>query len=73
VSLSFLLNGNGENYWQTADARMQRDLLGLAIDTVTVTKSPGQGKRSDGMKRVTIAWATPEGAEPDADGFEQAA
>ncbi|WP_327305332.1 recombinase family protein [Streptomyces sp. NBC_01298] len=73
VSLSFLLNGNGEKYWNTANASMQRDLLGLAIDTVTVTKSPGRGRRFDGMKRVTITWATPEGAEPDADGFEQAA
>lgn len=73
VSLSFLLSGRGEAYWNTADARMQRDLLGLAIDTVTVTKSPGRGQRFNGMKRVTIGWATPEGAEPAADEYGKAA
>ncbi|MFF3210540.1 recombinase family protein [Streptomyces sp. NPDC002886] len=73
VSLSFLLNGHGEAYWKTAEPQMQRDLLGLAIDTVTVTKSPGQGKRFNGDARVTIAWATPEDAELDADNYKQAA
>ncbi|MGW5402384.1 recombinase family protein [Streptomyces sp. NPDC003952] len=73
VSLSFLLSGRGEAYWNTTDARMQRDLLGLAIDTVTVTKSPGRGRRFDGMKRVSITWATPEGAADDADNHQAAA
>ncbi|MFF4390264.1 recombinase family protein [Streptomyces sp. NPDC001552] len=73
VDLSFLLSGRGEAYWYTADARMQRDLLGIAIDTVTVAKSPGRGQRFNGNARVTIAWATPEGDEPEADEFERAA
>ncbi|MFE5810179.1 recombinase family protein [Streptomyces sp. NPDC056491] len=73
VDLTFLLNGEGEAYWHTAEPQMQRDLLGLAIDSVTVTKSPGRGRRFDGMQRVAIAWATPEGVELDADGYEQAA
>ncbi|MGW5848613.1 hypothetical protein ACWFQ8_11775 [Streptomyces sp. NPDC055254] len=38
VDLAFLLNGKGEAYWHNADPVMRRDLLGLAIDTVT--KSP---------------------------------
>ncbi|QDQ12483.1 recombinase family protein [Streptomyces spectabilis] len=73
VDLSFLMEGHAEATWRAADPMLRRDLLGLAIESVTVTKSPGQGKRFKGDERVSIVWATPEGAEPDADEFEQAA
>ncbi|MFE2977451.1 recombinase family protein [Streptomyces sp. NPDC059258] len=72
IDVSWLIEGNAEETWHKADPQLQRDLIHLAIDTVTVTKSPGQGCRFKGDERVTIAWAVPEG-EPDADEFEQAA
>ncbi|MFF2788651.1 recombinase family protein [Streptomyces sp. NPDC058049] len=73
VDLSFLMEGHAEETWRAADPVLRRDLLGLAIESVTVTKSPGQGKRFKGEERVTIVWATPEGDEPEADEFERAA
>ncbi|WP_327231137.1 hypothetical protein [Streptomyces murinus] len=59
--------------WHAADPQLKRELIHLAIDNVVVTKSEQQGERFKGNERVTITWAVPEGAEPDADEFEQAA
>ncbi|WP_411115367.1 recombinase family protein [Streptomyces sp. 029-5] len=73
VDVSFVVNGEALKVWEAADPGMRQDLLALAIDSVTVTKSPKQGGKFNGDERVTIVWATPEGAEPDADEFEQAA
>ncbi|WP_445269067.1 recombinase family protein [Streptomyces sp. DSM 41634] len=73
VDITFLIEGHAEETWRGADPILRRDLLGLAIDCVTVTKSPGRGKRFKGDERVTIVWATPEGAEPAEEEFEQAA
>ncbi|MFF4425805.1 recombinase family protein [Streptomyces sp. NPDC001549] len=73
VDLTFLMEGHAETTWHAADPILRRDLLGLAINSVIVTKSPGKGKRFDGAERATIVWATPEGGEPAGDEFEQAA
>lgn len=73
VDITWLIEGHAAETWHAADPQLQRDLIHLAIDTVTVTKSNGQGGRFKGDERVTIEWAVPEGAEPDADEFEQAA
>ncbi|MFJ2783699.1 MULTISPECIES: recombinase family protein [unclassified Streptomyces] len=63
VDISWLIEGNAADTWQAADPQLQRDLLHLAIEHVTVTKSPGRGYRFKGEERVTIVWATPEDAE----------
>ncbi|MFG3349210.1 recombinase family protein [Streptomyces sp. NPDC048018] len=73
VDITFLIEGKAAETWEAAAPQLRRDLLGLAIDRVIVSKSPGKGKRFVGDERVTVVWATPEGAEPDADEFEQAA
>ncbi|MEV0445440.1 recombinase family protein [Streptomyces spectabilis] len=73
VDVSFLIDGRAAEFWHKAEGQMRRDLLGLALDTVTVTKGPGPGKRFKGDERVTIEWAQPENAEPETDGYEQAA
>lgn len=73
VDITWLIEGHAAKAWHSADAQLRRDLLGLAIDRVIVSKSPGKGKRFKGDERVTIVWATPEGAEPDADEYGQAA
>ncbi|MEU5160470.1 recombinase family protein [Streptomyces sp. NPDC020875] len=73
VDLSLLVNGRAHKMWDSADPVMRRDLLGLAIDMVTVRKAPGPGHRFNGDARVTFAWAEPENADPDADAFRQAA
>ncbi|WP_405795484.1 recombinase family protein [Streptomyces sp. NBC_01506] len=70
VDITWLIEGRAAEVWQNADPQMRRDLLGLAIDSVTVTKSPGQGKRFKGDERVTIVWAKPESGTGE---FEQAA
>ncbi|WP_242646180.1 recombinase family protein [Streptomyces triculaminicus] len=57
-----------QELWDTATLPMQRDLLRLAIDYVTVKKSPKKGTRFDGNQRVTIKWAKagkPVAHQPD--------
>ncbi|GGZ12311.1 hypothetical protein GCM10010387_00210 [Streptomyces inusitatus] len=73
LDITFLLEGWGEQAWHAADLEKKRDLLGLAIDTVTVSKAPKQGGRFDGDARVSITWATPENEEADSDDYERAA
>ncbi|MFH8560589.1 recombinase family protein [Streptomyces sp. NPDC017988] len=73
VDITWLIEGHAAETWHAADPQLQRELIHLAIDSVTVTKSGKQGGRFKGEERVMITWATPEGAEPDADKFEQAA
>ncbi|MBB5934557.1 recombinase family protein [Streptomyces zagrosensis] len=68
VDITFLIEGHAAKTWHNADPQLRRDLLGLAIDTVIVTKSPGQGKPFKGEERVSIVWAAPE-----TDEYEQAA
>ncbi|MEU3601221.1 recombinase family protein [Streptomyces sp. NPDC006798] len=63
VDLSLLVNGQAHEMWEGADPVMRRDLLGLAIDTVTVRKAPGPGHRFNGDARVTFGWAEPEDTE----------
>ncbi|MEO3976425.1 recombinase family protein [Streptomyces sp. CAU 1734] len=73
ADITFLIEGQGEEAWHAADPVMKRDLIGLAIDTVTVTRAPGKGCRFNGDARVSITWATPENAEPDSDDYDRAA
>ncbi|MFG3036870.1 recombinase family protein [Streptomyces sp. NPDC048330] len=73
VDITWLIEGHAADTWHKADPQLQRDLIHLAIDAVIITKGRGPGYRFNGDERVTIVWATPEGAEPDADEFEQAA
>ncbi|UJB43590.1 recombinase family protein [Streptomyces sp. A1-5] len=73
IDITWLIEGHAAETWRTADPQLQRDLIHLAIDNVVVTKASQQGGRFKGDERVTIVWATPEGAEPDADEFERAA
>lgn len=65
VDITFLMNGMAREAWEGADAALRRDLLGLGIDHVTVTKAPGQGVRFDGKTRCGIEWATPEDEEAE--------
>ncbi|MFJ7250774.1 recombinase family protein [Kitasatospora sp. NPDC098652] len=72
VDVTFLFEGEAAKHWEAAAPELRRDLLGLAIDTVIVCKSPGgRGTRFKGAERVTFQWAKP--AEPDAEDFAQAA
>ncbi|MFF7230588.1 recombinase family protein [Streptomyces sioyaensis] len=59
ADIGFLMNGHALQAWESADDALKRDLLGLAIDHVKVTKAPGQGVRFDGHTRCAIEWATP--------------
>ncbi|MYW77469.1 recombinase family protein [Streptomyces sp. SID8369] len=68
VDITWLIEGLAAETWRKADPQLQRDLIHLAIDAVTVTKATQQGGRFKGEERVTVTWAT-----PDADEFEQAA
>ncbi|MEU9609580.1 recombinase family protein [Streptomyces sp. NPDC048057] len=70
VDLSLLVNGRAYGMWEASDPIARRDLIGLAIDTVTVTKAPSRGVRFDGAARVSIQWAEPES---DPDRFAEAA
>lgn len=70
VSISFLINGQARDVWEAADPHMRRDLLGLAIDTIHITKATKRGCKFDGDKRVTIEWAKPE---PTTDDYSEAA
>ncbi|MFG2916246.1 recombinase family protein [Kitasatospora sp. NPDC048298] len=72
VDVTFLMEGQAAQVWMAAPPALRRDLISLAVDTATVTQASGKG-RFKGDERVTIRWAEPEGAEPDADAFEQAA
>ncbi|MCX4663343.1 recombinase family protein [Streptomyces uncialis] len=71
VDISWLIEGDAEKLWHDVEPQMQRDLLGLAIDSISISKAPGQGCKFDGDKRLTIVWATPEHTEED--GYQQAA
>ncbi|CAL2059406.1 Resolvase/invertase-type recombinase catalytic domain-containing protein [Streptomyces murinus] len=57
VDITFLLEGHAAAAWENAPDAMRRDLLGLAIDHVTVFKASGIGARFDGDKRTAIHWA----------------
>ncbi|WP_327385658.1 recombinase family protein [Streptomyces sp. NBC_01207] len=70
VDVSFLMEGYAADTWHKADPIRKRDLLGLAIEHVSITRAPKQGCRFKGAERVTIAWASPEG---DTDHYDQAA
>lgn len=72
VDITFLTEGQAAEIWEGASPELRRDLLGLAVDMVTVRKATRNG-RFVGDERVTIQWAEPEGAEIDADDFEEAA
>ncbi|MFD4141555.1 recombinase family protein [Streptomyces sp. NPDC058572] len=73
VDLTFLLNGKAAEAWQNADPVLRRDLLALAIDSVTVTKAPKQGCRFKGGERVSIVWATPDSGNDGIDDYAEAA
>ncbi|MEU8678164.1 recombinase family protein [Streptomyces sp. NPDC048560] len=55
VDASFL-----EEAWEAADLPMQRDLVRVAIDKITVTQAARRGAQFDGDARCDIEWATPE-------------
>lgn len=57
VDVSFLLNGQAAEAWESADDALKRDLFGLAVDYVTVARAPKQGVRFDGDSRCDIHWA----------------
>jgi DNA invertase Pin-like site-specific DNA recombinase len=46
-------------YWGAADSALRRDLIRLAIDTVTVTRAERRGAPFDGDARCVIQWAEP--------------
>jgi site-specific DNA recombinase len=74
VDVSFLMNGQAREAWEAADDALRRDLLGLAVERVTVTKAPRPGARFVGNDRVTLQWATPaEEAAEEAEEYEQVA
>lgn len=43
--------------WRDANPELKRELVGLAIDRILVTRAPKQGARFDGWSRVNIKWA----------------
>ncbi|WP_234324603.1 recombinase family protein [Streptomyces albus] len=43
--------------WQDASHELRRELVGLAVDRILVTRAPKRGARFDGWSRVTIKWA----------------
>ncbi|WP_179382231.1 recombinase family protein [Streptomyces sp. SA15] len=59
IDISFLLNGDAPEAWEDADDALRRDLFGLAVEQITVTRAPKQGVRFKGDERVTIEWANP--------------
>jgi DNA invertase Pin-like site-specific DNA recombinase len=61
VDVSFLLNGEAAEAWEAADDSLRRDLLGLAIDRISITRATKQGVRFDGFTRCEIQWADGEG------------
>ncbi|MGP3966784.1 recombinase family protein [Streptomyces sp. 6N223] len=74
VDVSFLLNGQARGAWEAADDALRRDLLGLAVERIAVTKASRPGARFVGDDRVTVQWATPaEQAAEEAEEYEQAA
>ncbi|MEE1803911.1 recombinase family protein [Streptomyces sp. JV176] len=71
VDAGLVVNGHALKMWEAAAPGMRHDLLALAIDHVTVSKSPKPGGfKFNGDQRVTITWATPE---PSADDYSEAA
>lgn len=57
INITFLMDGNAPKKWERADDALRRDLIGLAIDRITVCKAPRRGVRFNGHARVTIQWA----------------
>jgi hypothetical protein len=57
VDISFLLNGQAAAAWEGASESLRRDLFGLAVDSITVTRAPKQGVRFNGDSRCDIRWA----------------
>ncbi|WP_158575940.1 recombinase family protein [Streptomyces corynorhini] len=72
IDVQFIIDGNALDVWQNADPAMRHDLLAVAIEHITVSKSTKRGRPFNGGERVTITWATPEGAQPTEE-FDQAA
>ncbi|AXG80450.1 recombinase family protein [Streptomyces paludis] len=70
VDVSVLMDGDALTKWEGSDPATRRDLLGLAIDTIHVTKAAKRGIKFNGKQRVTIEWATPE---PTTDDYTEAA
>ncbi|MFG3253117.1 recombinase family protein [Streptomyces sp. NPDC048172] len=58
VDIAWLLNPLWtQRKWQDAGPELKRDLIGLAIDRITVTRAPKRGVRFNGWDRVEITWA----------------
>ncbi|MER5862187.1 recombinase family protein [Kitasatospora sp. NPDC002040] len=74
VDITFLTEGHAAEFWETAAPELRRDLLGLAIDSVVVSKAPrGMGSRFKGSERVSIRWAVSEDARLEAEALTMAA
>jgi DNA invertase Pin-like site-specific DNA recombinase len=57
VDISFLLDAEtAQETWEAADVQLRRDLLGLAIDRITIRRGTGNGA-FNGDERVEIHWA----------------
>ncbi|MFJ9212984.1 recombinase family protein [Streptomyces sp. NPDC102264] len=58
VDVTFLMDAEMcTEAWDRASDEMKRDLIRLAVDTVTVTKAPYRGARFDGWERTSFKWA----------------
>ena len=68
VDVTFLLEGNADAFWESAGDSLRRELIGVAVDRITVCSAGGGGgghRPFVGAERVSLAWAT-EGSESDA-------
>ncbi|MGW2546486.1 recombinase family protein [Kitasatospora sp. NPDC001574] len=61
VDITFLQEGQAGGLWEKAAPELRRDLIGIAIDAITVTKARNKGPFR-GKERVTIVWARSEEA-----------
>ncbi|MFJ9961064.1 recombinase family protein [Streptomyces avermitilis] len=60
IDIGFLRHGFAEAAWETASSAKKRELIGLAVEYVTVTKAGKRGGRFDGRTRCVIKWAEPD-------------
>jgi len=65
IDLGFLRHGLAEETWAKSDGLTRRDLVGIAVEYVTVCKAPGQGHPFNGPARCVITWAEPGGGDLD--------
>ncbi|MFI1090932.1 recombinase family protein [Streptomyces sp. NPDC020917] len=63
IDITFLLEDRAPDFWENSDDALKRDLFGLAVDVVYVTKAPHRGAKFDGFARCDINWADVEGEE----------